>query len=285
VKPGLSRRELLIGGTGLVVATACGAKSKGSKTSDGSGAGSLAVVQAGPQLLSGVEQRVTLAMFRDQAKIVDSGPATFRFGRNPTALGPPVPATLRKDGIESRPYYQATTRFNEAGLWVAQARWGSQQGFTRLQVIDPAETQVPVPGKPLISTQTPTTADPMGVNPICTREPACPFHDVSLDVALKESRPLAVLFATPALCESRTCGPVLDVLLGESPAFTDRVRFVHVEIYKDLQGSARLPAVEAYHLDFEPILFLADASGTVKSRLDGPFDKQECRQALQALVG
>jgi hypothetical protein len=282
VSPGLSRRELLIGGTGLVVATACGGKTK--KAADGSGKGSLAVVQAGPQLLAGVDQRVTLAMFRDQAKIVDSGPATFRFGRNPTALGLPVAATLHKDGIETRPYYQAMTRFDVPGVWVAEVRWGGQQGYTRLQVIDPSETQVPVPGKPLIATPTPTTADAMGVNPICTRQPACPFHDVSLDAALKEGRPLAVLFATPALCESRTCGPVLDVLLGESPAFTDRVRFVHVEIYKDLQGSARLPAVEAYHLDFEPILFLADASGTVKSRLDGPFDKQECRQALQALV-
>ena len=279
---GLSRRELLVASAGLVVATACSSKSK--KAGDGSGKGSLAVVQAAPQLLAGVDQRVTLAMFRDQAKIVDKGPATFRFGRNPAALGPPVAATLHKDGIETRPYYQAMTRFDAPGVWVAEARWGGQQGYTRLQVIDASETQVPVPGKPLISTPTPTTADAMGVNPICTRQPACPFHDVGLDAALKEARPLAVLFATPALCESRTCGPVLDVLLGESPAFTDRVRFVHVEIYKDLQGSARLPAVEAYHLDFEPILFLADASGTVKSRLDGPFDKQECRQALQALA-
>lgn len=282
MSPRLTRRELLVASGGLIIATACGGKSK--KAASGSGKGSLAVVQAAPQLLAGVDQRVTLAMFRDQAKIVDSGPATFRFGRNPTALGPPLAATLRKDGIETRPYYQAMTRFDAPGVWVAEVRWGSQQGYTRLQVIDPSETQVPVPDKPLISTPTPTTADAMGVNPICTRQPACPFHDVSLDAALKEGRPLAVLFATPALCESRTCGPVLDVLLGESPAFTDRVRFVHVEIYKDLQGSARLPAVEAYHLDFEPILFLADAGGTVKSRLDGPFDKQECRQALQALV-
>src|SRR5205807_7656867 len=145
---------------------------------------------------------------------------------------PTVAATLRKDGIETRPYYQAVTRFDAPGVWVAEVRWGGQQGFTRLQVIDPSETQVPVPGKPLISTPTPTTADAMGVNPICTRQPACPFHGVSLDAALKDGRRLAVLFATPALCESRTRGPVLAVLLGESPAFTYRVRFVHVASYK-----------------------------------------------------
>jgi len=106
-----------VAGAGLVVGTACSSKTK--KAADGSGKGSLAVVQAGPQLLAGVDQRVTLAMFRDQAKIVDNGPATFRFGRNPTALGPTVAATLRKDGIETRPCYQAVTRFDAPGVWVA----------------------------------------------------------------------------------------------------------------------------------------------------------------------
>lgn len=70
----------------------------------------------------------------------------------------------------------------------------------------------------MIAVPTPTIADARGTNPICTRQPQCPFHNVSLDAALKERRPLVVLFATPARCQTDTCGPVLDVLLEERAA-------------------------------------------------------------------
>ena len=43
--------------------------------------------------------------------------------------------------------------------------------------------------------------------------------------------------ATPALCQSRVCGPVLDILLGQVPAFADRVRFVHIEVFKSLDNA------------------------------------------------
>src|SRR5205823_5317369 len=80
VSAGLSRRELLVATAGLVVATAC---SKG-KSSSSSG-GTLAVVQASAQLLSGTDQRVAIGVFNGQ-KPVDQGAVTLRFGRNPTAL-------------------------------------------------------------------------------------------------------------------------------------------------------------------------------------------------------
>jgi len=273
----MSRRELLVAGAGLLAAGAC---SKGGK-STAPAAGAVDVVQASAQLLSGTDQRVAVGIFERQ-KPVASGSATLRFGRNQGALGPPTPAVLHKEGIETRPIFVATTRFTEPGVWIAEASWSGKRGFARFQVIDPGSTQVPVPGQPMISTPTPTPDDPKGVNPICTADPICPLHDTSLDVALTQHRPLAVLFGTPAFCQSRVCGPVLDVLVSLRDEFADRVHLLHVE--SQPQATTYAPALSAYHLDFEPILFLADANGTVKSRLDGPYDKQECRQALQALV-
>ncbi|MFP5378014.1 MAG: hypothetical protein ACLGIO_14690, partial [Acidimicrobiia bacterium] len=140
------------------------------------------------------------------------------------------------------------------------------------------------PGTAMVAAPSPTTADPLGVDPICTADPPCPLHDVSLDAALGERRPLAVLFATPALCQSRLCGPVLDTLLEQREAFADRVRFLHVEIYTDRTGETLAPTVQAYNLTAEPVLFLAGADGTVRERLDNAFDRVEARAALERLV-
>ena len=140
----------------------------------------------------------------------------------------------------------------------------------------------------MIPVATPTTADARGVDPICTRKPVCSLHDVSLDAALGEGRPLAVLFSTPALCRSKICGPVLDVLLGEVENLGDGVRAVHVEVFKSLQvqGTAEdlTEGMKTYGLTFEPVLFLVGADGKVRERLDGPYDRTEAREALTRLV-
>jgi hypothetical protein len=156
-------------------------------------------------------------------------------------------------------------------------------------VVDPASTEVPLPGEKMIPVATPTFDDARGVDPICTRRPPCPFHRMSLDEALRAGKPVAALFATPALCQSRICGPVLDVLVGQAPTLGDRVNIVHIEVYRSLNADLGDPAsltdgMRAYHLTFEPILFLAAADGTVRERLDGPYDALECREALGRLA-
>jgi hypothetical protein len=158
-----------------------------------------------------------------------------------------------------------------------------------LTVLSPHATHALRVGGQLGPVQTHKDADHAGVDPICTRDPQCPFHDVSLDAALGEKRPVAAIFSTPALCQSRVCGPVLDVLVKEADAFKDRIRFVHVEVYRSMKvdfndPNALAPGMQAYHLTFEPVLFLAGADGVVRERLDGPYDALECRDALGRLA-
>src|SRR3546814_11078234 len=82
------------------------------------------------------------------------------------------------------------------------------------------------PGDAIPAVATPPPTDARGVNPICTAEPACPLHDVSLADALGEGRPIALLVATPAFCQIAICGPVLDVLLEATGGHPD-VRPLH----------------------------------------------------------
>ena len=71
---------------------------------------------------------------------------------------------------------------------------------------------------------------------------------MSLADVIGTGKPVAVMFATPALCQSQYCGPVLDELLDIMAPYRDKVTFVHVEIYKSNRGADLSPTVEAWAL-------------------------------------
>jgi hypothetical protein len=136
----------------------------------------------------------------------------------------------------------------------------------------------------MISVPTPTLAKPLNVDPLCTDQPPCPFHETSLDQALAQHRPVALIFATPALCTSKFCGPTLDNLAAVHAPFAAKVTFIHCEIYTDLTGTVSTPPVLAYHLEHEPMLLLAGADGRVHERIDNAFDRVEATDALNRLL-
>ena len=65
-----------------------------------------------------------------------------------------------------------------------------------------------------------------------TRRPTSDMHDVSFDDVVGK-KPVALLFATPQLCQSRVCGPVVDIALQLREKYGDRMEFIHQEVYVD----------------------------------------------------
>ncbi len=127
----------------------------------------------------------------------------------------------------------------------------------------------------------PTTTATMGVDPICTRSPACGLHTVSLaDVIGKQ--PVVVSFSTPARCTSQLCGPTLDLLLEQVPAHQGSVAFVHVEIYQNNATTDVIQTVRDWNLPSEPWLFAIGKDGKVVARLDSAFDRPEVAALVQA---
>lgn len=113
----------------------------------------------------------------------------------------------------------------------------------------------------------------------------CPFHDIALSDALSSGKKVVYLIGTPAYCQTGTCAPALDALISLSKSTSDDVVFVHADVYTDDTAENVAPAVKAYNLTFEPSLFITDASGTLRSRLDAIFDVDEVSEALSALAG
>ncbi len=293
----LTRRNFLIGAATALGAAAC-TKGKGViHVGDGQAAQLNLLVTSGAvdgpsdQALSvfeaGIDQRVAYVLTGKNGLLTPApGSTTLQVGTDEKHWGPPVPVDIHSDtGASTSNYLTATYRFPAAGTYWLRASFQGQTADSPVVVIDRKDAKILLPGQQMISTATPTTSDHRGVEPICTRNPPCQFHTQSLDEALAQHLPVALLFATPALCQSAFCGPVLDTLIAAADPYAGKINFVHSEIFTALsRNSANTPAVLAYHLQSEPVLFLANANGTVVERIDALFGKAEATAALARLA-
>ena len=198
---------------------------------------------------------------------------------NGIGLEDPLVATAHSTDVP-QPYWPLDLTIDKVGLYVVSLV-GSKRPGSSIQLFDPSEVSIPLVGKPLPPIDTPTNADPRDVNPVCTREPACPLHDVNLRDALTMGKPVAYLLGTPAYCQTGTCSPALDALLEARDTVGDSVVFVHAEVYTDSTATTPAKAVTDHYMSFEPALFVTDARGVLTDRLDAIFDAREVRAVLE----
>jgi hypothetical protein len=136
---------------------------------------------------------------------------------------------------------------------------------------------------PLIHTQTP--ADVGGdLSKITTRVPPDTQNEVDYADVLGK-KPIVLLFATPQFCQSRVCGPVVDVAEQLKHSYGDKVAFIHEEIYKDNDPSkGTRPQVETFHLPSEPWLFAINRHGVIAEEVEGAFGVDELTRVVRGLV-
>jgi hypothetical protein len=128
---------------------------------------------------------------------------------------------------------------------------------------------------------TPTKASVAGdISQIDTRDPPSTMHDSDLADVLGK-KPVVLLFATPALCQSRVCGPVVDIAEQVKAANPDKAEWIHMEIYNqnEVEKGFRAQVLD-YKLPTEPWLFAIDRRGRVAARLEGAFSARELQAAL-----
>jgi len=238
-------------------------------------------------LRPGSPQRLTFGFADADGVVVTTPPApTVDFK---VVLGHSTVATLTAAAHQAdlpRPYYPIVFTPPTYGDYTVDASVNGTTLESTVQI--PASTKVVGSGQKMIPLDTPTTADPHGVQLVCTRDPVCPLHDVTLRTALGGGAPVAFLIATPKYCQTAICGPVLDVLLKQKDQFP-QVKMLHAEVYPSdaaaQPGNQQVTeAVTAYGLTFEPVLYLAAADGTIVNRIDTIFDGVELHDALAQLV-
>jgi hypothetical protein len=182
------------------------------------------------------------------------------------------------------PYYEVRATLPTAGFHVLRFTDDDGNGAS-FEVVDASRVVSPVTGTALPPFDTPTVDDHRGVEPFCSLTPEpCPLHAVTLTDALKAGKPVAYMVGTPAHCQTGTCAPGLEFLVAEHERLGDAVVMVHADVYADDAATKLAPAVAALGVDYEPIIYFCDATGTVVDRLDGVWDSAELRERLDLLT-
>lgn len=190
------------------------------------------------------------------------------------------------DPDAARSVYVANVPFKHDGKYAVLA---VAQLDGRLVASDPFSLKVgskgltpPGPGDKAPVIQTLTPADVAGnLSKIDTRIPPAPSLLKDNFAKVVGKKPIVLTFATPQLCQSRVCGPVVDVVLQVQSKVGDKVAFIHQEIYQDNDVSKGLrPQLVPYHLQSEPWTFVIDRHGVISTRFEGAFSADELERAV-----
>ena len=213
--------------------------------------------------------------------------------------------------------FEADARFmwaveDVSGLYVASApftsggRWGTRFWATfpdgrtetvRLEYDVLDESVTPGIGEPAPAADTPTSADVSGdLAAISTDpDPEPRFYDLSVSQALAAKEPFVVVFATPAFCESATCGPTLETVKAVAADNPD-LTFIHAEPYiMETRGGSLQPVlnaeghlqpapwIQSWDLLTEPFVAIVDADGKVRAKFEGVVARDELDAAIGEL--
>ena len=249
--------------------------------------------------------RYAFALFDVARKQVSGAPVAIYVSRTDgTALRGPYLA--RSESLAVKPQFQSRTTASDPdaakSVYVADVPF-SRPGRYRVTAITRLDGRAvstssftadvtgrgtkglpPSVGDAAPQVRTPTVDDVAGdAERLSTRTPpAADLIETNLgDVYGK--KPVALLFATPALCQSRVCGPVVDVMEQVRSELGDgKVAFISSEIYKENRVDQGLrPAPAAYRLPTEPWLFVLDRQGRVVERMEGAFSVAELKAAVR----
>jgi hypothetical protein len=274
----------------------------------------VAKLGSGPVLApSGAEfrtgtQRFGFALFNeDRSQITDASVAVYVAPVGGGAARGPFLA--RYESLEVRPQFQsrqtsadpdaaksiytAEIEFDKPGRYelVGIARQGDSLVTAAppspgIVVKKASNDPIPAVGEEPPRIHTPTETDAGGdIAAIDTRLPPSSMHDADFADVLGE-KPVVLLFATPQLCQSRVCGPVVDIAEQVKAEGGGDVEFIHMEVFRDnnLDRGIR-PQLAAFKLRSEPWLFTFDSSGKVAARIEGAYSERELEEAIAKATG
>ena len=200
-----------------------------------------------------------------------------------------------------RGMYRVAMEFDCSGEWGMELVAALEDGTSaseRLRFRVHPDGPVVGVGEPAPRSETLTATSAEELSLVTTDpEPYPAAYERSVAEVVTAGQPSIVLFATPAFCQTGTCGPTVDLVKAVAQEYEDRVGFVNVEPYRlhmtenglqpELSAEGQLQPVQAV-LDFgipvEPYLFVIDAEGDVFARFEGVVGEDELRAAIEDVL-
>ena len=149
------------------------------------------------------------------------------------------------------------------------------------------QAAAPSVGERSIPSRNPTLRPGIDPKTVTTAEPPDRILlGTTVAAAMAAKRPFVLTFATPLYCQTRTCGPVVQVVQSVAKVWRGKgVDFIHIEIYKDndpAKGTNRW--VKEWNLQSEPFTFVVDRTGVIRARIEGAFSPAELEAAVRKVA-
>lgn len=214
-------------------------------------------------------------------------------------------------GLKQKPYAETTAKLEPIGVpggakadaqniyvttietaapgtyWILAEPVGGKRIQALGNVVVRKQAAAPSVGERSIPSRNPTLQPGVDPKTVTTAEP--PDRNLlrtTVAAAMAAKRPFVVTFATPLYCQTRTCGPVVQVVQSVAEVWQSKsVDFIHIEIYKDndpAKGTNRW--VGEWKLKSEPFTFVVDRSGVIRTRLEGAFSAAELEAAVRKVA-
>ena len=195
-------------------------------------------------------------------------------------------------------FYTANVDFDAAGQWTVEVVLTQDGEETLVTFSFPVleESAFPNVGDAAPASENLTLADEPNIKRLSTdQEPNTVFYETSIAEAVTLGKPAVVIFATPAFCTTRFCGPVLDNVKEIQVDFADQVSFIHIEPFgldddgqlltADGGGPVVAPTTLEWNLQTEPWVYILDADGIISARIEGAASPEELTAAIEAALG
>ena len=262
-------------------------------------AGPVRVTVAASEVLVG-SNRILLGISDAQGRPIPRAQAHLRFyppdSKDSKPYGETDSAYLGNEQGVANALYSTRASFDRAGEWRLEAVVtppGKQAITVQASVFVTEKGYAPAVGQPFPATRNQTTKN-VPAEQLTSQRPIADldFYKLTIAEAEQQGKPFMVVVATPAFCESQTCGPQLQAAQAMNKKYGDRMNFVHIEVFQRpdllLDGKAQ-PQINPILLDWklqtEPWVFVVDSRGMVFDRFEGFAPEAELEASVQRLLG
>ena len=197
----------------------------------------------------------------------------------------------------TRGSYVSQLTFDHPGDWELDVSVQDVDGFAgiaRIPLKVKENSVTPALGSLPPMSANKTVADVTSLSQLTTwSSPDPELYQMTIPQAASSQSPSLVVFASPALCTSPTCGPQVEAVWEIKESYKDQANFIHVEVYDnpheiqgDLNAARYSPVVEAWGLtDIENYLneswvFILDREGRIALKYQGFASAEELEQDL-----
>lgn len=189
--------------------------------------------------------------------------------------------------------YVAVVELTRPEFWGAEVTFALDGRPQRQRVRFFVQPQTPEPGigaaAPLTVQKTLRDGIPLtdlDTSPV----PQAALHELTIAEAVRSGKVSVIAFATPAFCQTRFCGPVVEsVVVPVWQRFGDRINVLHVEPFDvPAARSGKLEAVPAtaeWGLQSEPWVFVVGKDGRVLAKFEGILSVEELTEAVERALG